>query len=109
DPRAVARELRVDGYVVGGIAELLRRQGLLAAVEGPRETFVLARDARDIDLAALGDVVVQDTAPAGCDPRVRRALARAQGEGRLAWRESLADLVDQTTDISPQTAEGPQL
>ena len=102
DPRAIARELRVDSETVGAVAEQLRQHGLLAAIEGSQAAFILARDARGIELAALDDILDHEAPPPGCDPRVRSALARVQSEGRRAWREQrLADLLDAPTSETP--------
>jgi membrane protein len=92
-PQPLARELRTDRALVAETAEKLRRRGLLVALEGPEESYVLARDPATIDLAALPELMSGNDVPPGCDPRVRAQLDQLQLDQQAQLRRhSLADL-----------------
>jgi len=92
-PQPLAHELRVDRALVAETAETLRRRGLLVAIEGAEEAYVLARDPVTIDLAALPELMSGNDVPPGCDPRVRTQLDQLQLDQQAQLRRrSLADL-----------------
>jgi membrane protein len=94
-PQPLARELRVDRALVAKTVEELRRRGLLVAVEGAEEAYVLARDPATIDLAALPELMTGNDVPPGCDPRVREQLDQLQLDQQAQMRRhSLADLCE---------------
>ena len=91
--QALARELRVDRALVAETAELLRRRGLLVAVEGAEESYVLGRDPETIDLALLPELMSRNDLPPGCDPRVAAQLDQLQRDQQAQLRRhTLADL-----------------
>lgn len=92
-PALVARELRLDRTLVADVADSLQHRGLLVAVEGADEAYVLARDPATIDLGALTELMIGTAVPPGCDPRVRSQIEqlRRDQEAQLR-RRSLADL-----------------
>jgi membrane protein len=91
--QALARELRVDRALVAETAELLRRRGLLVAIEGAEESYVLARDPETIDLALLPELMSRNDLPPGCDPRVAAQLDQLQRDQQAQLRRhNLADL-----------------
>ncbi len=94
DPRAVARALRVSGALVTETAAQLCQHGLLAAVDGARDTYVLARDPATIELAALA-ASFDESMPRGSDQRVSslwNTMARARHTSLAP--HTLADLLD---------------
>jgi membrane protein len=97
DALAIAKELRLEVDVVMEVIDALRNAGILAAVDDGQPSYVLARDPRRIDLAAVDALVDVGFAPAGCDSRVKAWIAHpgAQREDDRRQRR-LADLLGET-------------
>jgi membrane protein len=96
-PQPLAHELRVDRALVAEIAERLHRRGLLVAIEGAEEAYVLARDPATIDFTALPELLTASDVPPGCDPRVRTQLDQLLLDQQAQLRlRSLADLCGPT-------------
>jgi membrane protein len=80
DPRATAKELRVETDMVMEVIETLRNAGFLAAVDDGQQSYVLARDPRTIVLAEVDTLLEVGLVPAGCDPRVKTWIAKFAGQ-----------------------------
>jgi membrane protein len=94
EPGPLARELRVSREAVGQVLQELGDGGLLAAVEGRREEYVLVRDPAIIELSSLTNLVDNSVAPAGCDARVSKLFAQlAAARTSTLQQHKLADLL----------------
>jgi DNA-binding IscR family transcriptional regulator len=79
------------------VIETLRNAGFLAPVDNGQPSYVLARDPRTIDLAAVDALVDVGFVPAGCDPRVKAWIAELGAQRGDHWRQRrLADLLGET-------------
>jgi membrane protein len=97
DVLAAARELRLEVNVVMEVSESLRKAGFLALVDDGQPSYVLARDPRTIDLAAVDALVDVGFVPAGCDLRVKGWIAGfGVQRGDEPRQRRLADLLGET-------------
>lgn len=95
DPRATARQLKLDADVVLEVVEALEARGLLAAMAGNESRFMLARDPGTINLAELEALMDATALPTGTDPRVQALFEELTAERQHAVRpRSLADVLD---------------
>lgn len=99
----ISRELHSCSGIVDQTAEQLQAAGLLAAVNGTSNIYVLARDPAQIDLAALAASIDEVAPPLGCDPRIRSVWQTRENAGRSALEHhTLATLLD-VRPASPQS------
>ena len=97
DALATAKELRLEVDLVMEVIETLRNAGFLAPVDDGQPSYMLARDPRAIDLAAVDALVDVGVVPAGCDPRVKAWIAGLGAQRGDHWRQRrLADLLGET-------------
>jgi membrane protein len=102
DPRAIARRLGVAVERVEAVGDALAGGGLLAPVEGPRLTWVLARTPAAIDLAGVEALVGPPAPPARGDERVASALRDLRERQRESLRgRTLADVLGPTKEAPP--------
>ncbi|HUI28407.1 MAG TPA: YhjD/YihY/BrkB family envelope integrity protein [Candidatus Kryptonia bacterium] len=94
-PGHIARELHLAPSLVVDSAEQLRDAGILAAIDGTHDTYVLARDPATIPLGALTHAIDDVNVPLGCDPRVRSMLDTAKAASHASLQDvTLAALLD---------------
>ena len=94
DPLSAARSLGVETGVVEHVTDSLLQRGWLAAVDGDRRYYVLARDPAAIELGALVESAHGRAAPPGSDARVHGFLQAVGASQQRAWADwRLADVL----------------
>src|SRR5579862_1513172 len=87
DATAIARALGIGTDAVTSIVDSLAQRGWLAAVDGARWRYVLARDPAGIEIGALLEGMNDWIAPQGSDPRLQPFLHEVRAGEQRVWAE----------------------